>query len=87
MSTVKVTETLDIKFLSKPSILTRKVYLVEIRLKLMSGHDFAYAGRTDRQTDDMRHNIIRMEVPESAYKDIFCLPTAIENFFLLNALN
>jgi len=44
----------------------RKVYRCEISLKLMSGQDFANArrtdGRTDIQTDDMRHKIIQPKV-------------------------
>ena len=46
---------------------SRKVYLGKINMNSMHGQDFAYAGRTDRPTDDVRYNIIRSKAP-SGYK-------------------
>jgi len=54
----------------------RQINLGEISLKLMSGQNFANAGKTDGQTDrptdgrtaNMRHNVIRPKVTSGVYK-------------------
>ena len=62
------TKSTNIVYGSWPFMNSRKVYLDETGLKLIIGQYFAYAGQTDGQADDVRHNIIRPKVPSRVYK-------------------
>ena len=52
-------KSIGIVYQSSLFMIPRKVNIGEISVKLMSGQDLAYAGQTDGQMDDMRHNKIR----------------------------